>query len=128
MLNYTKTLLGEMMPQQGHFSLFVFALLGWREKMDQQKLTQCLREIGAELVTNGKALKNGSFVGTAVKHFASEHKVQTTDNVEGFFNELSMRLWKTGRLRIHPEPQEVITFLLKRSGLNDQLLISRIVH
>lgn len=115
------------MPPTGPFLPF-FAQLGLEREMDQVKLTQCLREIGAELVTNGKAIKNGSFVGTAVKHFASEHQVQTTDSVEGFINELSTRLWKTGRLRINPKPQEVIAFLLKRSGLNDQLLISRIVH
>lgn len=96
--------------------------------MDNQKLTMCLREIGAELITNGIAVKSGSFVGTAVRHFAAEHQVQNTESVESFFKELSTRLWKTGRLRIHPAPEDVIAFLLKRAGLNDMLIIKRIIH
>ena len=96
--------------------------------MDELKLTQCLREVGAELVANGKAIHSGSFVGVAVRHFALEHGVQNTESVDGFFKDLSNRLWKTGRMRINPTPSQVIAFLLKNAGLNDQLLISRIVH
>lgn len=98
--------------------------------MEQQKLTECLREVGAELVANGKAQNIGSFVGIAMKHFATQHQLENTQHLtlSDFMSELSARLWKTGRVRYKPSAEDVLAFMLRNSGMSDRYLIDRIIH